>query len=364
MGHPEIKNETPFAFELVAGLDEEGREVVATVVKATLEIPASGALVPADEPVPVKLGGEYWGEPPEKRGFKFEPEGGFFKPATDVVLVGHAVPPRSGTPAFDVVFRVGGLGKVVRAVGDRVFYRSGGVIGLTAPRPIESIPLSYDRAYGGWDRSHPDPRKHDCEPRNPIGVGFHAKGSAFVERSPLPNLEDPAHPVREYDGRSNPAGFGFIGPEWQPRAGLAGTYDAAWSKSRMPLLPVDFKRQFWNAASPGLIAPGYLRGDEPVSVSNVGGLGSASFNLPGFAPPVCTVRPRYSAERTLVTNLDTVIVFADQRRVFLLWRGHTLLQNGLHAVRQVEVTCANARKPTRPVAPARPSNVVPLRAPA
>jgi hypothetical protein len=59
------------------------------------------------------------------------------------------------------------------------------------------------------------------------------------------------------------AGFGFISPHWQPRAGLAGTYDASWQASRAPLLPVDFDRRHLNAVSPGLVAPGYLRGGEP-----------------------------------------------------------------------------------------------------
>lgn len=57
--------------------------------------------------------------------------------------------------------------------------------------------------------------------------------------------------------------FGFVSPHWQPWLGLAGSHDAAWREHRFPLLAADFDRQH-DVASLGLIAPGYLQGNEEV----------------------------------------------------------------------------------------------------
>ncbi|WP_281255421.1 DUF2169 domain-containing protein [Cystobacter ferrugineus] len=41
--------------------------------------------------------GESWGKPGES-SYKYEPEGAFIKPATDVALIGHAYAPRGILP--------------------------------------------------------------------------------------------------------------------------------------------------------------------------------------------------------------------------------------------------------------------------
>ena len=56
-------------------------------------------------------------------------------------------------------------------------------------------------------------------------------------------------------------------------------------------MPKDFNRQHLNAAAPGLIAPGYLRGDEPVVAVGVSPEGRLTFSLPGIAPFGAEVRP-------------------------------------------------------------------------
>ncbi len=46
---------------------------------------------------------------------------------------------------------------------------------------------------------------------------------------------------------------------------MMGLADEVWNKTRKPLLPKNFDRRYFNAAAPGLVAPGYLKGDEPVA---------------------------------------------------------------------------------------------------
>lgn len=213
------------------------------------------------------------------------------------------------------------------------------------PEPFESIPLIYERAFGGWDRSNPDPESHTFEPRNPVGTGFHDKKGKFEEGTQLPNLEDPARSIVDYGDRPPPAGFGYIAPNWQPRASFAGTYDEKWMKERMPLLPEDFDRRFFNAASPGLIASDYLLGAEFVRIENVSKGGRIAFNLPGMQAPNCRVELKGAKDLRLEPRLDTVIINTDERLLFLIWRAHTVLKNGPHDVVTIKVDAEGIRNP-------------------
>ncbi len=204
---------------------------------------------------------------------------------------------------------------------------------------LAKVPLLWERAFGGWDRAHPDRARHSCEPRNPVGVGFRPSGK-FEEGLRLPNVEDVNRPLGAFGDRSPPAGFGFVSPNWQPRAGLAGTYDQRWQDARAPLLPKDFDRRHLNAAPEGLVAPGYLRGDEAVSAIGVTPAGGLAFALPGVPPPRARVALRDGADQTLQTVLDTVIIEPDEARVMLLWRAHLALRTGPHDVTAIELEAA------------------------
>lgn len=348
MGHPAIENGTPFAFEPLFLADEEGRPLLVPLVKATYELgPAGLALAPAQ--LPPCLAGEAHGDDLETCSYRYAPEGALPKPATDVVLVGSAVAPRAATTELLVALRVGPLRKAVRVIGDRVFFKALVGIGMTAPRPFERISLRWERAFGGWDRSDPDPARHAFEPRNPVGVGFRSRGARFDEGVRCPNLEDPARPLQGWGDRPPPAGLGFTTPSWEPRAALGGTYDARWSEERAPLLPLDFDRRFLNAAPPGLVASGHLRGDEPVVVAGVapGPAGGYAFRLPGVPPPRVRVALRTGRGRAVETRLDTVIVDTDAGKVFLLWRGELALREGPLDVEAIAVEAGGDAAPVR-----------------
>ena len=88
----------------------------------------------------------------------------------------------------------------------------------------------------------------------------------------------------------------------------------------MPLLPSDFDRRFFNAAPPDQIAPGFLKGDEPVVILNASPSGRISFSLPGVPPPQCRVELQGRRDQHLQTQLDTVIINTDENLLFLIWR--------------------------------------------
>src|SRR6185436_16177542 len=326
MGHPTTENRTPFALSALPLIDEQGQPVLTVVVKGTFAIGTDGRCTRAEEQVPVNVGGEPWGEDPLTSSYRYEPEVAFIKPATDVVLIGHAWAPRAGTTEMSVGIKVGPARKEALVFGDRGWFKSMGQVGMSKPRAFEKIPLRWERAFGGWDRSHPDPNRHACEARNPVGVGARPSKS-FDEGMRLPNLEDPQHPLRKLGDAPPPAGFGFVSPHWQPRAALAGSYDERWQKERAPLLPKDFDRRHLNAAPAGLVTP-YLRGDETVVTVGATPQGQFRFNLPGAAPPLVRVALHDRLDQAPVMNLDTVIVEPDERRLMLLWRGMIPLPTG------------------------------------
>ncbi len=340
MGHPAIENPTPFALEPIFLSDEEGRPLFVPVLKATYAIGPHGLTV-AEEQAPVNMAGEPYGKP-EESSYRYEPECAFVKPATDVVLVGHACAPHQGATEMVVALQVGPLKKGVRVFGDRVFFETLGIISMSKPAPFEKIPLQWERAFGGWDRSNPDPKKHQFEPRNPVGLGFRGNGSTFQQGRRAPNLEDPTEPYKGWGHRPRPAGFGFTCPNWEPRAALAGTYDEQWQKDRAPLLAKDFDRRFMNAASPGLVANGYLRGNEPVMLAGASPEGRLSFQLPGLAQPKMKVERGGQEDSEIALNLDTVILDTDVMRVFLLWRGNLVLKREPLEIRSMKIVWPGA----------------------
>jgi hypothetical protein len=336
MGHARIENATPYACEHFFSRDEEGRWLVVVLVQVSLEIVNATSVVLAREQTAPELAGKLWGADAAVASYRSEPAFAFVKPATDLVLVGHAQA-RRPTPELEVTFRVGPVGKTLKVFGDRTWVRTGGTIMATRPQTFERMPLRYERAYGGWDRSHPDPARHACDMRNPVGVGFRLPDAPFEEGVRLPNVEDAHEPLLRYGQQVIPAGVGFTSPNWQPRVALAGAFDAAWSSDRAPLLPKNFDRRFFNGASEGLVAPSYLAGNEAVTVENASPLGRLGFRLPGLAAPQCRIQLKALPDARPPLALDTVVVDSADDRVLMLYRGSARLRDGPHDVVAIEV---------------------------
>lgn len=335
MGVVEIVNFTRHSAAALFTANGEGRPLLVPVVKATYEIAEAGGLELAKQPVPVMPGGLPWGKPGES-SWKFEPECVPPKGTTDVALVGHAWTTRADRTRVIVDVRVGPLRQVARVYGERHWARRLMVTGRTKPRPFEKLPLTYENAFGGWDRRARDPLRHRADPRNPLGSGFHARGGRFVVGELLPAIEDPRRPLKGFHDRPPVAGFGFTCPHWQPRVKLAGTYDEAWQSTRMPLLPQDFDARFHQGAHPQLIAAKPLRGNEPVMVEGASARGSLRFQLPGAPAPRCRVIVRRQPDAELETRLDTIVIDTDEHRVVLVWRASHPLQDGPHDVDRLE----------------------------
>jgi hypothetical protein len=135
----------------------------------------------------------------------------------------------------------------------------------------------------------------------------------------LPNIEDASDLLVRPGQAPRPAGLGFVPAHWQPRAGYAGTYDAAWKKKRAPYLPRDFNPRYFQAAHDALVAPSYLKGGEPVELINLSPAGVERFALPLIE---LAVGARLAGtEKPVKMNLETVVFEPDEGRVTMLWRG-------------------------------------------
>ena len=336
MGHAQVENRTPFAYETLYATDDDNRPQSVCLVQGSYTLSPTGPPTLTESPVPILLAGSKHFPDAESSSYKYEPQIAWRKVGTDVILSGDACAPR---PVRETVVRVrvGPLKKEAIVFGDRYWTKTLGSISGSEATPFERMPLVYERAFGGWDRTHPDSSQHTFEPRNPVGSGFRRKHGKFEDGVRMPNLEDPEHRIREYGQAAPPTGFGFTSPNWQPRCELGGTYDVHWRNERMPCLPRDFDPRFFNAASHGLFAAGYLRGDEPVCVENASPYGTISFTLPGVPPPNCRVQLTGRRDALVTTDLDTVIVDTNDNLLLLIWRGHLALRNGPHDVVAIQI---------------------------
>ena len=339
----QFRNETGLAGTIFISPDPDGVDTVYAVVKGTFAlagVPEWGELAPAAEQLPMAPAPEHHGDP-ATTSIRVPSDTSLVKPATDVLLVGHAHAP-SGRPApvVDVALTVGPLRKHVRVFGDRVWTE--GALGTTAspPEPFARMPLVWERAFGGTEQV--DDALH-AEPRNPVGTGFSAPGSARApEGLPLPNLEDPERPIASPKDAPPPAGFAPLSGHWEPRRSYAGTYDDAWQKHRAPYLPTDFDPRFFQLAPPELVARGYLQGGEPVEL-----LGATPGGVPlRFCLPAVRVTVAYLLDggpTPVPAELDTVLVEPDAGRVLLTWRAALACDKRALRVREVRATVARHR---------------------
>jgi hypothetical protein len=315
----DIQNPTPFPAIIAPVLDKEGRESAVVVLKGTFAIRNGAAtLAPSEEQAPIAMGDDYHGEP-DKSSLRYASDLHSPKPGTDVFLLGNAYAGGRGQTQVDAGLKIGPLSKIVRVFGDRVWFKALGFWVPSEPRPFERIPLLYERAFGGKDFSHKNPKKHSLEERNPIGTGYvTSNADGFLEDLPLPNLEDPKALIVRAGDKPAPAGFGPLAPHWLPRRAYAGTYDQQWKDTRFPFLPADFDERFFHAAAPGLASPARLTGGEPVRYVNLSPSRDVSFQLPKRRFQVGARIKNQPGE--YAAHLETVVIEPDAERVMLTWK--------------------------------------------
>jgi hypothetical protein len=314
--------------------DKQGVEHLVAVAKATYRVWPDGTCTPAEVEAPLVLEDQFYGEP-GLSSIRYETDFGQRKAKTDVILVGHACAARGvAADIVDVALQVGQLRKVVRVFGDRIWKSSLGVYSPSKPAPFLKMPLRYERAFGGADRSHSDQKRHAFEERNLVGAGFHKRNHDGIAGTPLPNIENPQQLVSSPFDRPAPAGFGFVSRNWMPRRRYAGTYDEKWLEEEFPFLPQDFDERYFQGAPEDQWC-GPLRGGEQVRVAGVTPAGLWGFTVPAPRIEVKIVSQR--GEEDLRPILDTLILEPDEERVMLVWRTCTPLRVKASRLEEVSV---------------------------
>lgn len=308
----QIINGTPYAMERAVILDRHGHETLLVVLKGTFAF-AEGQLTLAAEQAPLTVADQYHGDP-QSTSVRIATDMLPRRPATGITLNGHARSLRGPVPGMPVSLRVGNLYRKVVVIGDRVGYAN-----VDRPQPFEVMPLKWEHAFGGVDLSHDDPGQHEGHPDNPVGKGFIARRSRLdPDAVPLPNIEHPDQRLRKPGDRPAAAGFGPVAPFWLPRRQYGGTYGDAWVRERAPLLPDDFDERFLQAAPAGLVADGYLAGNEEVEIQGMTQEGSVRFRLEVKRPSLGLRLARKGVRAE--PALESIHFDTDQRLVHCTWK--------------------------------------------
>lgn len=313
-----LDNRTPYAAERNWVLDKNAEKSWVVAIKAIFDISPDGSTVLAEEQEAIPLyAPEYSGES-GKSSLLYEADLLGPKQTTDIILNGNAYT-ESGKPAtkVNVSLSVNKLRKNLMVFGDR-YWRRGmmGGLAISNPAPFTSIPIVYERAFGGWDTRPEDPANHRLDPRNPIGKGFAVREDHLLDQA-LPNIEYPNQLISSWKDRPHPAGFGAISSFWTPRKEFAGTYDEKWQKERFPLWAEGFDIRYNQCAPLDQQVPGFLRGGERVDLINLSPDGRLSFLLPKVYPFFVTKFGKDSVEHR--ADLHTVILEPEFPRVIMVW---------------------------------------------
>jgi len=265
------------------------------------------------------------GEPLETEHGTFPADTPFLSGGVDLFVMGSAYAP-NGNPASEVRvdIRAGSrFTRSIRVVGDRVWRAVAGTgdkaplaLEASPPTPFVSMPLSYDRAFGGTAAAEGYEYSY---PPNPAGRGLYASAEAALDR-PLPNLEDYDNPVRSIEDRPEPVGTAPYPTDGslRPLSALDLHVDLVNSENtRIERITP----RFFNAAHPRMVippehapAPGQL-----IEVTSVRPGGAPfRFGLPDMAMHVHVQLE--DRQYLFPLHLDQIGMLPDENRVFLSFR--------------------------------------------
>lgn len=330
----QLTNKSPFQTQIFLFPDPQGIDTLYVVVKATFGLDPH--LHIAEKQIPITMADEYWGEPGVS-SLKYATEVHPAKPGTDIVVIAEACAPQNRPVSeMTVDLSIAGRTNRLKVSGDRYWKKGLSDVSLSSPRPFFRMPLIYERAFGGTHIIDKDSGNILAETRNPVGKGFWGKRDKQEPTEVgVPNIEDYRNPIKAPGDNPNPAGFGCVAPSWQPRLTYAGTYDEAWQKKRAPYLPQNFDPRFFHAAHPDLVFDKYLKGGEPVSMTNMSPKGKQQFVL-----PLCDLEINAivaGQKNSPQANLETVLLEPTDERFCMVWRAALPCDKKTLKVNQIDV---------------------------
>jgi len=306
----DVQNRTPYAAARNWVRDKTGRHFWVVSTKATFDI-KDGSPRLADVQRSPALAPEYSGEPGAS-SLRCDSDLLLVKVGTDIIAEANAhAPGGRACESMEVALRCGPVDKRLRVKGKRIYFSQLGDVAASDPSPFETMPITYEWAYGGVDFGDPDPLEHRIYALNPVGKGFAVKRER-LENQLAPSIESAA------GGEARPAGFGPIDASWSPRRELAGTFDDIWTRQKKPLLPDDYDPLFASCAPEDQRTSVPLRGAEPVELLGMTAPGVWRFTLPKIYLAYVTYFGRRSEEHR--GHLATVLLCPERSQVELVWQ--------------------------------------------
>lgn len=258
------------------------------------------------------------------------------QPRFDVILLGTAhAPGGRPTTQMKVGLSVGKERRELLVTGDRVWDGKGTSARIGSALPFLSMPLTYARAFGGRgevliDR---DAAVEITDPRNPDGRGIDvgrdaaALGAAMKvppgypvlpeAPRPLPNLEDPAEPIRSWEDSPEPACWATL-PLGCSTHGLRAVDQDELARGEEALAALPLKADVYQRACPSwVIAP------PPTGARvSMSGLFAETPRVDLQLPTLSVVADICVGEATGVLPLPArmLVLEPDRRRFYLVYR--------------------------------------------
>lgn len=361
---PEKEPLAPVAAQ-VSHLDDKGRYALSLIAKRTYQILHNGNCVLSEEQEPLVNEFQFYSENEQllQEDMDLYP----MKPNTDVVVKGSTYAPQ-GSGSFMASVQVGRQKPIDFAIfGNRKLFRNHhGMLQISDPDRIESVPLRYDYAYGGVDKvaeeAYELPEKYlmhlpaDTDPyaaspfrylRNPVGKGFLIQTEdRALEACELPNIEDPRQLLTpetmalldpdHWMKMPLPRCTDWVHPLWFPRSTYFGMYiypsektlqlqevsngwaDESISQPRHLSERVSYRAG--NGASLGLQVTG-MKGDEVITLQHMkADRPEFALRLPDDVPRLW-VDGRNGQMIEVESQLYSVKIFPDEQKLVLLWGG-------------------------------------------
>ena len=303
-------NETPLPAAMIPNGEEDDRITALFLCAITYRItPGKLALVPGQRPLLLDSRSRV-------------PNDVLFSREVASVCATGFVYPRKGERAREATasLRVGSSDTHIAVFGTRVWQRGalGGLV-PSAPIPFDRVAMTWENAYGGMttepaavvevDGDEAFVPEHEAGyPLNFDGKGFYT-AEARAENQPLPQLEDPASPVRRWDDRPEPVCLAPY-PLW---GGMRAKYMVKGQELDMTGL-----RKLGSRAAPRTTFDTIGAGTEIVLAGMRPGGGALSFVVPR-APVVISMSVGGKSE-TIVPRLDAVDIDAEACDVRFVFR--------------------------------------------
>jgi len=331
-----VTNNTPYAADGTWIQDKDANQVWLVVLKATFDILVDGSTKRAAVQEPVLRMAQPSGDFGES-SLIYDADLLGIKAGTDVLVNGQAWAPSGKAVEYvDVRLKIGSIDKNLRIFGDRKWVKGlSGRLSISSCESFTSMPITFERSFGGWDKSASDPVDHRLYSRNSVGTGFSLSEKSCMGKQ-LPNVEYINHLIGSWKDRPPPAGLNAVDSAWSPRRELAGTYDENWEKTRLPLWAEDFDPRYNNCAPADQQSIGFLKGGEKMSLLNLSKNGRLDFTLPRIYP---FFRTRIGKERVEHrAQLCTVIVEPDISRVIMAWQTSLVCNHQVDELDETVVT--------------------------